>query len=85
MLMAAMTYGAMAQNSLHLILWPSIQFDQIGGRYDRPDLAFDKRNIKYRVTVCQSRRQGKFHYICTHSLKDLIRVNPQRLQFSRAW
>ena len=82
---AATPNRAMAQNGLHLILWPSIQFDRIGGRDDRPDIAFDQRNIEHRVQARQSRRQGKFHCIRTHSCNNLIRPNPQRLQFSRAW
>ena len=82
---AAMPNRMMAQDGLHLILWPSIQFDWVRGRYDRPDIAFDQRNIEHRVQARQSRRQGKFHCIRTHSLKDLVRANPQRLQFSRAW
>ena len=82
---AATPNRAMAQNGLHLILWPSIQFNRVGGRYDHPNIALDQRNIEHRVQACQSRRQGKFHGILTHGLKDLVRANPQRLQFSGAW
>ena len=83
--MAATPNRSMAQDGLHLILWPGIQFDRVRGRYDRPNIALDQRNIEHRVQACQSRRQGKFHCIRTHSLNNLIRPNPQRLQFNRTW